>query len=159
MDNLAHASINSLPSPAMQVDSAQPAFLVTSAQLKDILQEATQPLQDRIEALEATIAHLQEENAALAATQDTLSENQLIQLNLINQLREAAKKEAQPMQADRGEILRALLAANGGKMLAKEARAKMRLSKQSFSNLLTTVRDVSSRPYHLDKRQIVLSLE
>jgi hypothetical protein len=31
-----------------------------------------------------------------------------------------------------GEILRALLAANGSKMLAKEARRKMRLSKQAF---------------------------
>jgi hypothetical protein len=32
------------------------------------------------------------------------------------------------MQKDRGEILRALLAANGGKMLAKEARKRMHLS-------------------------------
>jgi hypothetical protein len=46
------------------------------------------------------------------------------------------QSEQQPIQKDRGEILRALLAANGGKMLAKEARQKMRLSKSRFSELL-----------------------
>jgi hypothetical protein len=35
------------------------------------------------------------------------------------------QKELQPLQWDRGEILRALILANGGKMLAKEARQKM----------------------------------
>jgi hypothetical protein len=32
-------------------------------------------------------------------------------------------------------------------MLAKEARKKMRLSKQAFTNLLVTVDDIGSRPY------------
>jgi hypothetical protein len=31
-------------------------------------------------------------------------------------------KEPQPLQKDRGKILRALIAANGGKILAKQAR-------------------------------------
>jgi hypothetical protein len=70
------------------------------------------------------------------------------------------REEPQPMQKDRGEILRALLAANGGKMLAKEARKRMHLSKARFSILLSTMADeIDSRNYHLDKRQLVLSLK
>lgn len=61
--------------------------------LAELIAKAIQPLQDRISSLEATITHLQEENAALTTTQATLSDNQLIQLQLIKQLREAIKKE------------------------------------------------------------------
>jgi hypothetical protein len=43
------------------------------------------------------------------------------------------QKDPQPIQKDRGEILRALLAANDGKMLAKEARQKMHLSESRLS--------------------------
>ena len=105
-----------------------------------------QELGDRVAALEARIS-LQEDNG-------------LIQLRLINDLREAAKKEPQPMQKDRGEILRALLAANGGKMLAKDARQKMHLIKPRFSELLATMKDdIEIRPYHLKKNQKVLVLK
>ena len=70
------------------------------------------------------------------------------------------REEPQPMQKDRGEILHALLVANGGKMLAKDARKRMHLSAPRFSLLLGTLADeIESRPYHLDGRQIVLSLK
>jgi hypothetical protein len=61
---------------------------------------------------------------ALEATQARLSDNQFIQLKLTDDLRETIRKEPQPMQKDRAEILRALLVANGGKMLAKDARKR-----------------------------------
>ena len=65
-----------------------------------------------------------------------------------------------PSQKDRGEILRALLAAHGGKMPEKEARQKMRLSKSQFSQLLASIKDhVELKPYHLDKRQKILMLK
>ena len=65
-----------------------------------------------------------------------------------------------PSQKDRGEILRALLAAHGGKMREKEARQKMRLSKSQFSQLLASIKDhVELKPYHLDKRQKILLLK
>ena len=76
--------------------------------LAEPIEAAPQSLQDRISSLEATIAQLKEENAAMAATQATLSDNQLIQLQLIKQLREGARREPQPMQKDRAEILHAL---------------------------------------------------
>jgi len=87
-------------------------------------------------------------------------DNGLIQLRLIGQLREATKKDAQPMQKDRGDILRALLAANGGKMLAKDARQKMRLSKELFSMLIASMKDdIEIKPLHSDKRKLVLTLK
>jgi hypothetical protein len=70
------------------------------------------------------------------------------------------KIEPQPLQKDRGEILRALIAANGGKMLAKDARQKMHLIKPRFSELLATMKeDIEIRPYHLRKNQKVLVLK
>jgi len=65
-------------------------------------------------------------------------------------------EEPQPMQKDRGEILRALLAANGGKMLAKEARKRMHLDRATFSRLLTAMKDyIEVRPYHLKSRHLL----
>ncbi len=70
------------------------------------------------------------------------------------------QKEPQPLQKDRGEILRALIVTNGGKMLAKEARQKMRISKKTFSLLLGVMGDyIETRPYHLDKRQLLLIIK
>ena len=71
-----------------------------------------------------------------------------------------APDDPTPSQKDRGEILRALLAAHGGKMPEKEARQKMRLSKSQFSQLLVAVKEyVELRQYYLDKRQKILMLK
>ena len=73
---------------------------------------------------------------------------------------EAQEKKPQPLQKDRGEILRALIAANGGKMLAKDARKKMHLTKPLFSMLLASMGDdVDIKPLHSDKRKRVLTLK
>ena len=93
---------------------------------------------------------------ALERENATLSENQLIQLRL---LRGATQKEAQPLQKDRAGALRALLAANGGKMLAKDARQKMHLSKNRFSELLKICDFLDTKPLHSDKRKTVIILK
>ena len=112
-----------------------------------------QQLLAELAALRAEVATLQKENI-------TLSENQVIQLRLIKQLQEAARRQPQPLQRDRADILRALLAANGGKMLAKDARQKMHLIKPRFSELLATLKDeIEVRPYHLRKNQKILVLK
>jgi uncharacterized coiled-coil protein SlyX len=142
------------------VSPSEQLITLTIGQLQDLLKEAIQPLQDRIISLEATVTHQEEKIAALESTAETQADNQLIQLRLISQLREAIKKEAQPMQKDRADILRALIAVNGGKMLAKEARQKMHLIKPRFSELLATMKDdIEIRPYHLKKNQKVLVLK
>ena len=162
----AATAINSFAPVAQQADvqPSEPIFVLTGSQLQDLItqavEKAVQPLQDEVSDLKATVARQGEKIAALDATQSTQGENELIQLQLINDLREAIKKDPQPLQKDRGDILRALLAANGGKMLAKEARQKMHLSKTRFSILLGTMKDdINPKPYHLDKRQVVLSLK
>ena len=63
-------------------------------------------------------------------------------------------------QKDRGDILKALLAANGGKMPEKEARQKMHLSKSQFSQLLSSMQDhIELKPYHIDKRKKIIMLK
>jgi uncharacterized membrane protein len=165
MSEIASARLNNLrtSTEADFVSHSEQLITLTIGQLQDLItaavEKAIQPLADHIESLEATVAVQAEKITALQATQDTHAENDLIQLRLINDLREAAKKEPQPLQKDRGEILRALIAANGGKMLAKDARQKMRMSKQSFTNLLASLPDIESKPLHTDKRKRVLYLK
>ena len=159
MIDVANASINSLPKTIDVSPNEDLVFILTSTQLQDVISRAIQPLQDHIESLEATVTCQDEKITALESTQETQADNQFIQLQLIGQLREATKKELQPLQRDRGDILRALIAANGGKMLAKDARKRMRVPKSSFSELLKTCDFVEKRPYHLDPRQDVLILK
>ena len=167
MIDVASARINSFASDAKAnfvPQSEELVFVLTSSQLQDIItkaiEKAIQPLQDEVRDLKATVARLDEKIATLEATQETQADNQLIQLRLIGQLREATKKEPQPLQRDRGEILCALLATNGGKMLAKDARLKMHLTKQLFSMLLASMRDdIDIKPLHSDKRKNVLVLK
>lgn len=135
-------------------------FVLTSSQLHEIIREATKPLNSRIQALEDRTVYQDEKIAALETTQDLHAENQLIQLRLINDLRETTKKELEPLQRDRADILRALLAANGGKMLAKDARKKMHVSPATFSVLLSTIKDdIETKPYHLNTSWKVLVLK
>ena len=115
--------------------------------------QSEQQLLAELAALRAEVATLQKENI-------TLSENQVIQLRLIKQLQEAARRQPQPLQRDRADVLRALLAANGGMMLAKDARLKMHLSKQLFSMLLATVRGhIEIKPLYSDNRKKILILK
>ena len=165
MSEIAIAKINSFAPIAAQTDfpvspSEEAVFIFTSGQLSALITKAIEPLQDRIEDLEKIVAAQGEHIATLEARISLQEDNGLIQLRLINDLREATRKEPQPMQKDRGDILRALLAANGGKMLAKDARLKMHLIKPRFSELLATMKDdIEIRPYHLKKNQKVLVLK
>ena len=169
MSEIASAKINSFAPIAAQTDfpvspSEEAVFILNSGQLSALItkaiEKAIQPLQDRIGDLEKIVAAQDEKIVALEATLDTHADNSLIQLRLIGQLREAVKKEAQPMQKDRGEILRALIAANGGKMLAKDARQKMRMDKGNFSRLLDTLKDyIDTKPLHNDKRKLLLIIK
>lgn len=108
MSEIASASINTLPSAVRQAGFESPsdeAITISVSQLQDLIKEAVEqaiePLQDRIEALDATVANQGEEIAALRSTvaslekdRDHLSENLFIQLKLINDLREQTNKKA-----------------------------------------------------------------
>jgi hypothetical protein len=79
--------------------------------LAEPIEAAPQSLQDRISYLEGIIVQLKEENAAMAATQATLSDNQFIQLRLIHELKEKAKRSPGKTELSRAEKIERYLAA------------------------------------------------
>ena len=119
-------------------------------------------LVSEIERLKVQVGSMDRRITELSARQDEDCER--IARDIAYDRQRLARLEAPddptPSQRDRGEILRALLAAHGGKMPEKEARQKMRLSKSQFSQLLASIKDhVELKPYHLDKRQKILLLK
>jgi hypothetical protein len=148
-------AINSFASQAMQTDFVPPSeeavFVLTSSELqvtiKRSIQEATASLLQEIEDLRA-----RQDRDYERFSGDICDHGQ--------RLRKLEKIEPQPLQRDRADILRALLAANGGKMLAKDARQKMHLSKQLFSMLVASMGDyIEMKPLHIDNRKKVLVLK
>jgi hypothetical protein len=135
--------------------------------IANAVEKAIQPLQDRIFTLEVIIARLEGDMADLgqmAASLTSTQEQDACRLALDiaydrQRLAKLEKVDPQPMQRDRADILRALLAANGGKMLAKDARQKMHLRKERFSELIRICDFIELRPYHLDRRQEVIILK
>ena len=100
MSEIASASIYNLRT-STEADfvphSEEAAFILTASQLSTLIsqaiEKAIQPLVDRVSSLEATVASQGEKISALEATQDTLSENQLIQLQLIHKMRDESRLE------------------------------------------------------------------
>ncbi len=69
------------------------------------------------------------------------------------------EEDQQPKQKDRSDMLRLLLASQGGKMLAKDARHKLGISESQLSQLLKSMPGlVEVRPLHTDRRQHVIAL-
>ena len=150
MSEIASARINTFgPSPKADFvpPSEESVFVLTSSQLQEIIRQATAPILQELQDLRAS----QEADIERLALDIALDRQRLAKLE---------KTEPQPLQKDRGEILRALIAANGGKMLAKDARAKMHLSKELFSMLLASMKDyIDIRPLHSDKRKSVIYIK
>lgn len=135
--------------------------------LAEPIETALQRLRDEITALQDAREMDMQEIAALRLKVASLESLQEQDTNRIcrdiaidrQRLKRLEKAEPQPLQKDRGEILRALIVANGGKMLAKDARQKMHLSKPLFSMLLATMDDhIETKPLHSDNRRKVLIL-
>jgi hypothetical protein len=150
-------AINSFAQKQANVSPEEPIFVLTSSQLQEIITKATQPLQDEIRDLKNIVANLETKVSALEATQDTQGENEINLLRIINDLRK--DHEPQPLQKDRGEILRALIVANGGKMLAKEARDLMHISESRFSELIKKCDFIETKPSHTDGRKNISILK
>jgi predicted RNase H-like nuclease (RuvC/YqgF family) len=114
----------------------------------------------KIAALESVIVSQDKEIASLKTAQEKEVERLALEAACDRQrIAKLEQKEPQPLQKDRGEILRALIATNGGKMLAKYARLKMHLDKATFSRLLSTLSDYVTRKVHQpDRRQRLLVL-
>jgi len=153
-------SISNFASP-----SRDQLITLTIGQLSDLITQAVekviQPLQDEVESFRAIITRQDEKIAALESTQE--HDVNRICLDICQDRQRLArleKVEPQPMQKDRGDILRALLAANGGKMLAKDARQKMHLGKEQFSLLISKMGEyIEAKPLHQDRRKLLLIIK
>jgi ABC-type dipeptide/oligopeptide/nickel transport system ATPase component len=129
----------------MSKDNMELASAINLSQISQHPSEAIAALIKVVDQMEEQIALLQE--------------NQEIQATLLARLKNKVEPEPQPAQRDRGEILKALIAANSGKMFARDARQQMRLPKNLFSMLLKSQADsIKVRPFHLDHRRLVLEL-
>jgi len=170
MQEIASASINTFGiAPKTDVTpSEESIFVLTAGQLQEIISRAIQPLQDEVVELKTTVAGQQEKIADMGrklASLESLQESEITRVcvDIAQDRRRLAALETtepQPLQKDRGEILRALIVANGGKMLAKEARQKMHLSRSRFSELLASMDgDIELKPFHLRKNQKVIVLK
>jgi len=146
------------------VPTSEQLITLTFGQLQDLViqavEKAIQPLQDEIEGLKVAVACQDAKIAALETTQEHDVSRLALDIAYDRQrLAKLEKIESQPLQRDRGEILRALLVANGGKMLAKEARQKMHLGKEQFSLLISKMDEyIETKPLHSDNRKKILIL-
>ena len=111
-------------------------------------------LNDRIAALESQVRVL---DSCQAEDMDHLARSIAEDRQRITKL-EAPK--LQPEQERNGYILRSLIAGNGGKMLAKDARQKMRMDKGNFSRLLDLMKaDIGTKRLSTDWRNLLLFIK
>ena len=105
MSEIALPRINSFAPVAQQADvqPEEPIFVLTGSQLQEIISRAVLPLQAELQDLKDTVALQGGKIVALEATQATLSDNQLIQLRLIHDLRDAPKKGPGKTEISRAE--------------------------------------------------------
>jgi hypothetical protein len=123
------------------------------------VEKAVQPLRDEIASLKDQQTLDRAEFERFKVTHRQFAVQMGKDLDDLFEANSKATLKPQPMQKDRADILRALLVANSGKMLAKDARKKMHLSKERFSNLLLICDFIERKPYHLDRRQDVIILK
>ena len=157
MTKLASASINTFgPSPKAGFESpSEQLITLTYGQLVQAVQEAIQPLQDEI-------AQLREEITSLEAAQDTLSDNQLIQLRLIHELKEKARKEPGKTELSRAEKIERYLAARlDHKATFETLRGHLGVDKDRLNEAIKTLMASSPGRYGIvrapgDKRKRTL---
>ena len=130
--------------------------------LAEPIEAAPQSLQDRISYLESIIVQLKEENAAMAARQDHLIENQEIQLRLIRELKEKAKKSPGKTELSRAEKIERYLAARPDhKATFETLRGHLVIDKDLLNDAIKTLMASSPGRYGIarapgDKRKRAL---
>ena len=171
MNNLANASINTFgPSPKAGFESPSDQLIVlTYAQLQDLIVQAVQPLQDEIAQLREEIDQDRQEIAALRLKiaslekdRDVLSDNQLIQLRLIHELKEKARKEPGKTELSRAEKIERYLAARlDHKATFETLRGHLGVDKDRLNEAIKTLMASSPGRYGIvrapgDKRKRTL---
>jgi hypothetical protein len=127
--------------------------------LAEPIEAAPQSLQDRISYLEGIIAQLKEENAAMAATQAHLIDNQLIQLRLIHELKEKKPGKTELSRAEK--IERYMAARPDHKATFETLRGHLGIDKDRLNEAIKTLMASSPGRYGIaratgDKRKRTL---
>lgn len=127
--------------------------------LAEPIETAPQSLQDRISYLEGIIVQLKEENAAMAARQDHLIENQEIQLRLIRELKEKKPGKTELSRAEK--IERYLAARPDHKATFETLRGHLGIDKDRLNEAIKTLMASSPGRYGIaratgDKRKRTL---
>lgn len=165
-------AINTLPSAARQAGFESPSdqlIVLTYAQLQDLIVQAVQPLQDEIAQLREEIdqdhqeiAALRLKIASLEKDRDVLSDNQLIQLRLIHELKEKARKEPGKTELSRAEKIEKYLAARPDHRATFESlRGHLGVDKDRLNEAIKTLMASSPGRYDIvrapgDKRKRTL---
>jgi len=149
MTKLADASINSLPSTAMQAGFVPPSeqlITLTYKQLQELIinavTKAIEPLQDEVSQLQATVAAQNEKIAALESRANQQEDNGLIQLRLIHGLKEEIHKETTTTatETERIERIEKLCQDSPGHVISlSELRGRMEIDKAVLSRLLKKI--------------------
>jgi len=148
------------------VSPSEEAVFITVCQLQDLIARAIQPLQDEVRDLKATVARQDEKIAALESTQETQADNQLIQLRLIGQLREAAQKITVPTPPQGAKTLARIakieeVLKSRGPSTLKELERILEIDRATMTRLLGKLDmrryELHSRPR--DDREKVLRLK
>ena len=127
-----------------------------------LLAEASQPLQERIESLESMIARQSEKIAALEATASHQEENLLIQLRLIHGLKEKAKRTPGKTELSRAEKIERYLAVRPDhKATFETLRGHLGIDKDLLNDAIKTLMSSSPGRYGIarapgDKRKRAL---
>ena len=120
--------------------------------LAEPIEAAPQSLQDRISYLESIIVQLKEENAAMAARQDHLIENQEIQLRLIHELKEKAKRSPGKTELSRAEKIERYLAARPDhKATFETLRGHLGIDKDLLNDAIKTLMASSPGRYGISR--------
>ena len=130
--------------------------------LAEPIEAAPQPLQERIESLESMIARQSEKIAALEATARHQEENLLIQLRLIHELKEKAKRNPGKTELSRAEKIERYLAARPDhKATFETLRGHLGIDKDLLNDAIKTLMASSPGRYGIarapgDKRKRAL---
>ena len=120
--------------------------------LAEPIEAAPQSLQDRISYLEGIIVQLKEENAAMAATQAHFIENQEIQLRLIHELKEKAKRSPGKTELSRAEKIERYLAARPDHRAAFETlKGYLQLDNVRLNEAIKTLLSTHPGRYSIQK--------
>ena len=133
MTQIAIASINTFgPSPKAIESPSEQLITLTYGQLQGLIEAAIQPLQEEI-------AQLRGKLASLEKVQDTLSDNQLIQLRLIHELKDKSNGPTDT-EKERVERIEKLCSdAPNHEISLSELRGRLGIDKAVLSRLLKRI--------------------